>query len=66
MTRVATFEVRYTRFIDQDGRPTQTLPAFAADRAAMVSSYRAMVLTRTFDAKAIPSVPIIVRHLPDH
>lgn len=53
MTRVATFEVHYTRFIDQDGRPTQTLPAFAADRAAMVSSYRAMVLTRTFDAKAI-------------
>ena len=53
MTRVATFEVHHTRFIDRDGRPTQALPAFAEDRGTMVALYRAMVLTRTFDTKAV-------------
>ncbi|MEO2199259.1 MAG: pyruvate dehydrogenase (acetyl-transferring) E1 component subunit alpha [bacterium] len=53
MTRVATFEVHYTRLIDRDGRPTQPLPPLAEDRDAMVEMYRAMVLTRTFDTRAI-------------
>ena len=53
MTRVATFEVHHTRFIDRNGRPTQALPACAKDRAALVTMYRAMVLTRTFDTKAV-------------
>jgi pyruvate dehydrogenase E1 component alpha subunit len=53
VTRVASFEVHHTGFIDRDGRPTQAVPAFAADRDTMVALYRAMVLTRTFDAKAV-------------
>ena len=53
MTRVATFEIHHSRFIDRDGRPPQSLPDFATDRDAMVAMYRAMVLTRTFDAKAV-------------
>ena len=53
MTRVATFEVHHTRFIDRDGRSTQALPACAKDRDTMVAMYRAMVLTRTFDTKAV-------------
>jgi len=50
---VATFEVRMTRFLDPAGTPTQPLPAFAEDRNLMVRLYRAMVLTRTLDAKAV-------------
>ena len=53
MTLVATFEVHHTRFIDRDGHPTQALPAFAEDRDSMTAVYRSMVLTRTFDAKAV-------------
>ena len=53
VTRVATFEIHHTGFIDRDGRPTQALPPFAEDRDTVVAFYRAMVLTRTFDAKAV-------------
>lgn len=53
MTRVASFAVERTGFIDADGRPVADLPDFADDRAVMVELYRWMVLTRTFDGKAI-------------
>ena len=53
MTTVARFEIGYTQFIDRSGRATGELPAFARDPAALVPFYRAMVLTRDFDAKAI-------------
>ncbi|TMG82814.1 MAG: pyruvate dehydrogenase (acetyl-transferring) E1 component subunit alpha, partial [Betaproteobacteria bacterium] len=53
MTTVATFEIGYTQFIDSQGEPTQPLPPFASDPATLIALYRAMVLARAFDAKAI-------------
>ena len=53
VTTVASFDIAYTRYLDTSGRPTQPLPAFARDHDALVSLYRAMVLTRAFDAKAV-------------
>ena len=53
MTTVASFEIEYTGYLDASGRTTRPLPAFADDRDELVSLYRAMVLTRTFDAKAV-------------
>ncbi len=51
--RVASFDIRYTQYLDMEGRPVQPLPALADDPEQIVSLYRAMVLHRTFDAKAI-------------
>lgn len=53
MTRVASFEIDYTQFLDHRGKPTQPLPRFAREPPALISLYRAMVLTRAFDTKAI-------------
>jgi pyruvate dehydrogenase E1 component, alpha subunit len=50
---VARFEIPYTCFIDPSGRPTQALPPFAQDASELVQMYRMMVLTRSFDTKAI-------------
>ena len=50
---VARFEIRYSRFLDPKGNALRPLPDFAADRAEMVALYRAMVLARAFDAKAV-------------
>ena len=41
------------RFIDPSAMAVGALPEFASDPAELVALYRAMVLTRTFDAKAI-------------
>src|SRR5437867_11780491 len=53
MTTVATFEISYTQFVDAQGEPTQALPPFATDSAALIALYRAMVAARAFDTKAI-------------
>jgi pyruvate dehydrogenase E1 component alpha subunit len=53
MTTVASFTIDYTQFLDPDGQPTQPLPPFAREPAALIPLYRAMVQTRAFDAKAI-------------
>ena len=53
MTTVATFEVHYTRFLDPEGKVVQPLPPFAEDAANLIPLYRAMVLTRRFDAKGV-------------
>ncbi|MGH6662043.1 MAG: pyruvate dehydrogenase (acetyl-transferring) E1 component subunit alpha [Rhodospirillales bacterium] len=50
---VASFTVRYRRFIDQTGRVVGELPPVANDRDALIKLYRAMVLVRTFDARAV-------------
>jgi 2-oxoisovalerate dehydrogenase E1 component alpha subunit len=50
---VARFEIRYSRFLDPKGNAVRALPDFAADRAELVALYRAMVLARAFDAKAV-------------
>jgi len=53
MTTIATFNIEYTRFLDAQGKSTQTLPAFANDAKTLVELYKWMVLTRVFDAKAV-------------
>ena len=50
---VARFEIRYSRFLDPKGNAVRALPDFATDRAELVALYRAMVLARAFDAKAV-------------
>jgi pyruvate dehydrogenase E1 component alpha subunit len=52
-THVASFEVRYTQFLDERGSVTRPLPAFAQDTAHLIDLYRWMVLMRTYDAKAV-------------
>jgi pyruvate dehydrogenase E1 component alpha subunit len=42
-----------TRIIDVDGKASEPLPTFARDPSELAGLYRAMVLTRAFDAKAI-------------
>lgn len=53
MTTVASFTVTYERYIDETGSQVAELPAFARVDAELISLYRAMVLTRAFDAKAV-------------
>ena len=53
MTTVARFQIDHTQYLDAEGNATQPLPAFAQDAATLVGFYRAMVLTRAFDTKAV-------------
>lgn len=54
MKTVASFEIHYTRFLDENGELTdEPLPELAHDTTTLISLYRLMVLTRTFDTKAI-------------
>jgi pyruvate dehydrogenase E1 component alpha subunit len=53
MTKVAEFAIEHSQFLDPSGRTAGRLPEFARDPAALIPLYRAMVLTRRFDAKAI-------------
>jgi pyruvate dehydrogenase E1 component alpha subunit len=53
MTTVARFEIDHLQYLDAEGTPTQPLPPFAQNADTLVALYRAMMLTRAFDAKAI-------------
>lgn len=53
MAALNEIKVPYTQFIDASGRAVQTLPKSSDDPAAVIPLYRAMVLTRRFDAKAV-------------
>jgi 2-oxoisovalerate dehydrogenase E1 component alpha subunit len=50
---VAQFEIFRRGYVAPDGTPLADLPKFASDRDLLVSLYRAMVLARTFDLKAV-------------
>src|ERR1700688_6421 len=50
---IARFEVRRRSYLAPDGKVLRQLPAFAADANVRRSLYRGMVLTRTFDLKAV-------------
>jgi len=52
-TIAARFEVESTRYLAPQGTPIGALPPCATEADVLESIYRAMVLTRTFDAKAI-------------
>ena len=53
MTIVARFEIPYTQILNEHGKLTEALPAFAEDKDNMLALYRTMVLIRGFDKKAI-------------
>ncbi len=51
--RVAEFSIELTRYLAPDGHPLGPMPEFATNPADLVPLYRAMLLTRAFDAKAV-------------
>lgn len=53
MTTVAQFEINYIQLLNEEGYLTGKLPEFAKDTNALKELYKCMVLTRTFDKKAI-------------
>ena len=50
---IAHFDVRRRGYVAPDGTAVGKLPSFADDILALIALYRAMVLTRTFDLKAV-------------
>jgi 2-oxoisovalerate dehydrogenase E1 component alpha subunit len=50
---IARFEVRHRNYLAPDGSIHRLLPAFASDTRQLVRLYRAMVLVRAFDLKAV-------------
>ena len=50
---IAHFTVRRRQYLAADGSAKSKLPSFAAEPASLIEIYRAMVLTRTFDLKAV-------------
>jgi 2-oxoisovalerate dehydrogenase E1 component alpha subunit len=50
---IARFEVRHRNYLAPDGSLNRPLPAFASDATVLVALYRAMVLVRLFDLKAV-------------
>jgi pyruvate dehydrogenase E1 component alpha subunit len=53
MTTVAQFEVTFTQFLTEHGELVGQRPTIANDHSALKKLYEVMVLTRTFDKKAI-------------
>lgn len=54
MTTVAQFDITFTQYLNDEGRLLGKLPAFAAENTtALQELYKVMVLSRTFDKKAI-------------
>ena len=50
---IARFEIVYRQFLDKEGRVVAELAPLARDPKALLPLYRAMVLTRVFDTKAV-------------
>jgi pyruvate dehydrogenase E1 component alpha subunit len=53
MATVAHFDITYTQFLNDQGQLVGQAPPIAKDHAALKELYKMMVLTRTFDKKAI-------------
>ena len=53
MSTVANFEINYTQILNEESGLCQPLPEFAENKDVLIDMYKAMVLTRTFDKKAI-------------
>jgi 2-oxoisovalerate dehydrogenase E1 component alpha subunit len=53
MNTVASFQITWTQYLNAEGELVQPLPACAQDPAELLALYRAMVLTRAFDTKAV-------------
>jgi 2-oxoisovalerate dehydrogenase E1 component alpha subunit len=50
---IASFDIQYLRFLDENSKPTQNFPDFANDPGTLLSLYKKMALTRALDNKAI-------------
>src|SRR6267142_2431536 len=50
---IARFEIRRRAYLAPDGASLRRLPSFTSDTALLASFYRAMVLARAFDLKAV-------------
>jgi hypothetical protein len=50
---IARFEARRRSYLAPDGTVQRRLPSFVSDTNLLLSLYRGMVLTRTFDLKAV-------------
>ena len=50
---VANFEIHYSQVLNPQGELVAPLPYFACDTDELIALYKNMVLTRTFDTKAI-------------
>src|SRR5512133_3780581 len=50
---IANFAVCRRAYLASDGQIAGDLPAFGADQGVLVTMYRAMVLARSFDLKAV-------------
>lgn len=53
MATVAQFDITYHQFLNEEGKLVSQLPSFANNHTALKELYKVMVLTRTFDKKAI-------------
>ena len=53
MSAVARFTIEQYRVLDEKSEAIADLPSFARDPEVLVAMYRAMVLTRTFDSRAV-------------
>ncbi len=53
MPQVASFTVDYLRYLDSEGNAVGEMPPCARDPGTLEALYRAMMLTRVFDAKAV-------------
>jgi pyruvate dehydrogenase E1 component alpha subunit len=53
VTRIASFEIHYTQFLDTEGKLVGEIPACFQDPIRLVPLYRAMALTRAFDRKCV-------------
>ncbi len=53
MSENGEFSISFVRFIDAGGHAIAALPEFGRDTKELIRLYRAMTLTRAFDAKAV-------------
>ncbi|BCA95513.1 pyruvate dehydrogenase (acetyl-transferring) E1 component subunit alpha [Legionella antarctica] len=53
MTTVAQFDITFSQFLNEEGKLVGSLPAIAENHSSLKELYKVMVLTRTFDKKAI-------------
>lgn len=53
MTTVAQFDITFTQYLNEQGELVGKIPPFAENHSVLTELYKTMVLTRTFDKKAI-------------
>lgn len=53
MTKVASFDIHYHQFLDENGKLTQSLPSSVESSETLIKLYQLLVEIRTFDQKAI-------------